>query len=283
MKSKYLARWLQGENKVSALTEMRARPRESPASLPQHVAIIMDGNGRWAQERGLPREAGHQAGTENIRRVIEAFAERGVHYLTLYAFSTENWGRPQSEVQALLRLLSEVLDREVQALHEAGIRLRHIGRLDGLSERLRQQVQAAIELTKKNDRMTVCVAFNYGGRCEIVDAVRRIVTDGVPPDQITEGLVASYLYTADLPDPDLIIRTAGELRLSNFLIWQAAYAELYFTSTYWPDFDEAEIDRALEAYARRERRFGGRPTENGQTTPPPSREVRMPAGRSEKH
>lgn len=283
MKSKYLARWLNGENKVSALTETRARPLGSPSPLPQHVAIIMDGNGRWAQERGLPREAGHQAGTENIRRVIEAFAERGVQYLTLYAFSTENWGRPQSEVQALLRLLSEVLDREVHALHEAGIRLRHIGRLDGLSEQLQQQVQAAIELTKENDRMTVCVAFNYGGRCEIVDAIRRIVDDGVPPDQITEALVASYLYTADLPDPDLIIRTAGELRLSNFLIWQAAYAELYFTSTYWPDFDEAEIDRALEAYARRERRFGGRPTENGRTTPSSSPEVQMSAGRSEKY
>lgn len=229
----------------------------------------MDGNGRWAKERGLPREAGHQAGTENIRRVIEAFAQRGVKYLTLYAFSTENWGRPEREVRALLRLLSRVLQEELQELHEAGIRLRHIGRLDGLSETLQRQIREAIELTKDNDRMTVCVAFNYGGRREIVEAVRRIVVAGVPADQIDEALLSSYLDTAGLPDPDLIVRTAGEMRLSNFLIWQAAYAEYYFTPTYWPDFDEAEIERALEAYAQRERRFGGLPSENGGTATRP--------------
>jgi undecaprenyl diphosphate synthase len=182
-----------------------------------------------------------------------------VSYLTLYAFSTENWGRPESEVQALLRLLGDVLTREVQKLHDAGIRLLHLGRLEGLSEDLRRQVEAAIELTRENDRMTVCVAFNYGGRREIVDAVRRLIAAGVPESEITEDAVSSYLYTGGLPDPDLIIRTAGEMRLSNFLIWQAAYAELYFTDAYWPDFDEEEIERALAAYARRERRFGGRP------------------------
>jgi undecaprenyl diphosphate synthase len=224
--------------------------------LPTHVAIIMDGNGRWAAQRGLSRQAGHRAGTENIRRVIEAFAEREVKYLTLFAFSTENWGRPRREVDALLRLLGRVINREINALHENGIRLRHIGRLDPLSPRLQKKVQEAIELTKNNRRMTVSVAFNYGGRAEILDAVRRIVADGLTPERIDEEVFRSYLYTADLPDPDLIIRTAGELRISNFLLWQSAYAEYYATPAYWPDFDAAEIDRALEAYSHRQRRFG---------------------------
>jgi undecaprenyl diphosphate synthase len=232
--------------------------------VPCHVAIIMDGNGRWAQERGLPHESGHQAGTENLRRVIETFARQGVQFLTLYAFSTENWSRPESEVKALLQLLGDVLAREVKELHRAGIRLKHIGRLDGLSDRLRRQVEEAIDLTKDNTGMTVCVAFNYGGRREIVDALRSLVAKGVAVDDIDEAAVSAHLYTADIPDPDLIIRTAGELRLSNFLIWQAAYAELYFTPTYWPDFDEQEVSAALAAYARRERRFGGRPA------PPPA-------------
>jgi undecaprenyl diphosphate synthase len=226
------------------------------ARLPTHVAIIMDGNGRWASQRGLSRQAGHRAGTENIRRVIEAFAERGVKYLTLFAFSTENWGRPRREVDALLRLLGRVINREINALHENGIRLRHIGRLDPLSPRLQKKVQEAIELTKNNQRMTVSIAFNYGGRAEILDAVRRIVADGLAPERIDEAVFRSYLYTADLPDPDLIIRTAGELRISNFLLWQSAYAEYYATPTYWPDFDAVEIDRALEAYSHRQRRFG---------------------------
>jgi undecaprenyl diphosphate synthase len=226
------------------------------AHVPTHVAIIMDGNGRWAAQRGLSRPAGHRAGTENIRRVIEAFAERGVSYLTLFAFSTENWGRPRKEVDTLLRLLGRVINREINTLHENGIRLRHIGRLDPLSPRLQKKVQEAIELTKNNQRMTVSVAFNYGGRAEILDAVRRIVADGLAPERIDDEVFRSYLYTADLPDPDLIIRTAGEVRMSNFLLWQSAYAEYYSTPIYWPDFDAAEIDRALEAYGHRERRFG---------------------------
>jgi undecaprenyl diphosphate synthase len=221
------------------------------------VAIIMDGNGRWAQERGLSRNKGHRAGTENIRRIIQAFGERGVKVLTLYAFSTENWTRPRREVSALMRLIPRVIEREVQELHRNGVKLVHIGRLDPLDERVRSKVEDAIELTKDNKRMIVALAFNYGGRDEIVDAVRRIAADRVPPERIDETLVASHLYTAGLPDPDLVIRTAGEVRLSNFLLWQSAYAEFYATETYWPDFDEAEIDRALDAYAGRERRFGG--------------------------
>jgi undecaprenyl diphosphate synthase len=225
--------------------------------LPRHVAVIMDGNGRWAKERGLSRQAGHRAGTENIRRLIEAFGERGVEYLTLYAFSTENWARPRREVSTLIKLLGRVLERELMALHENGVRLVHIGSLDPLSSELQKKVCDAIALTKDNKRMTVCLAFNYGGRAEILEAVRRIVAKGIPASEITESVLAANLDTRGIPDPDLIIRTAGEMRLSNFLLWQAAYAEYYTTPTYWPDFDEAEIDRALAAYAARERRFGG--------------------------
>ena len=217
----------------------------------------MDGNGRWAKQRGLSRQAGHRAGTENIRRIIQGFGERGVEVLTLYAFSTENWSRPRREVNALMRIIGRTIDREVHALHERGARLVHIGKLDPLEPSLRRKVEQAIELTKDNDRIVVALAFNYGSRAEIIDAVKRIAEEGVPADRIDESLFSSYLYTADLPDPDLIIRTAGEVRLSNFLLWQASYAELYATPTYWPDFDESEIDRALDAYAQRRRRYGG--------------------------
>jgi len=217
----------------------------------------MDGNGRWAKARGLSRQAGHRAGTENIRRIIEHFAERGVKYLTLYAFSTENWVRPSAEVNALMRLLGRVLDRELKALHENGVRLVHAGCLDPLSPDLQRRVRDAIELTRANTRLTLCLAFNYGGRTEILEAVRRIVASGVKPPEVTEELFASYLSTAGLPDPDLVVRTAGEMRLSNFLIWQSAYAEYYTTGVFWPDFDESQVDLALEAYAGRSRRFGG--------------------------
>ncbi len=231
--------------------------RPAPRRVPRHVALIMDGNGRWAKQRGLSRQAGHRAGTENIRRIIEAFGERGVEVLTLYAFSTENWTRPRREVSALMRLIPRVINREIKELHKNGVRLVHIGRLDPLEPKIREKVEQAIALTKDNDRMTVALAFNYGGRDEIIDAVRRVVTDRVKPDRIDEALFSSYLYTSEIGDPDLVIRTAGEMRLSNFLLWQSAYAEFYATPTLWPDFDEAEIDRALDAYARRERRFGG--------------------------
>ena len=228
----------------------------SSARVPAHVAIIMDGNGRWAQQRGRDRRAGHRAGTENIRRVVEHFAQYGVGYLTLFAFSTENWGRPRREVDALLRLSRYFLGRELRHLHENGIRLRHIGHLEKLEPDLQRQVRDAIELTKNNARLTLSVAFNYGGRGEIVDAVKRILAEGVAAEAIDEQKIAEHLDTAGLPDPDLIIRTAGEMRLSNFLLWQAAYAEYYSTPVYWPDFGTGEIDAALLAYAGRSRRFG---------------------------
>ncbi len=244
-------------------------PKTKPASnaaCPQHVAIIMDGNGRWAQQRGLSRQAGHRAGTENIRTVIRAFAERDVRYLTLFAFSTENWKRPRTEINPLMRLVGRVLDRELASLHENNVRLLHLGSLDPLPSDLQRRVIDAIELTKDNTGITVSVAFNYGGRAEIIEAVRRIVAAGLSPEEITEASFDCYLYTHDLPDPDLVVRTAGEMRLSNFLIWQAAYAEYYFTPVYWPDFGAEEVERALEAYAQRGRRFGGldaKPSLNG--------------------
>jgi undecaprenyl diphosphate synthase len=234
--------------------------KAAPLSLscvPTHVAIIMDGNGRWARQRGLSRMAGHRAGTENIRQVIERFADYDIKYLTLYAFSTENWSRPRPEIQGLMRILSRVIKRETKHLHENGIRLMHLGRLDGLSPKLQQQVLDAIELTKDNDRMTVCIAFNYGSRAEILDAARRLMTNGLSPDELEEDVFSSYLYTADISDPDLIIRTAGEMRLSNFLLWQGAYAEFYSTNVYWPAFGSEDIDQALLAYSQRKRRFGG--------------------------
>ena len=232
------------------------RPDSKRRSIPEHVAIIMDGNGRWAQERGLSRQAGHRAGTENIRRIITAFAERDVRYVTFFAFSTENWMRPRREVNALIRLVGRVIDRELNALHEHGVRLVHIGSLDQLSSDLQRRGRDAIELTKDNTRLTVCLAFNYGGRAEIIGAVKRMIEAGVPTEDIDEEKLESYLQTCNLPDPDLIIRTGGEMRLSNFLLWQAAYAEYYSTPVYWPDFDEAQIDVAFEAYAQRVRRFG---------------------------
>jgi undecaprenyl diphosphate synthase len=217
----------------------------------------MDGNGRWAQERGLSRQAGHRAGTENIRRIIRAFGERGVRYLTLFAFSTENWSRPRREVNALMRLIGRVIEKELKALNEGNVRLVHIGTLDPLPSELQKRVIQAIELTKDNTGLTVCVAFNYGGRAELVEATRRILAAGLKPEDVDEETFARFLDTKDIPDPDLVVRTAGEMRLSNFLIWQAAYAEYYSTPVYWPDFDETQIDLALDAYAARGRRFGG--------------------------
>lgn len=231
--------------------------------IPVHVAIIMDGNGRWAAARGLPRIAGHQAGTENLRRIISAAVEEGVQYLTLYAFSTENWGRPQEEVEGLMHILSEVIDRELEELHQEGVQLRHIGHLEQIAPLLQSKVRDAIELTKNNSRLILNLAFNYGGRDEIICAIRQMISEGRAPDEITGELVSAYLFTANVPDPDLIIRTSGEMRISNFLIWQAAYSEWYFTSTLWPDFDKAEFHQALEDYAHRDRRFGKVSSEGG--------------------
>ncbi|MBC8507285.1 MAG: isoprenyl transferase [Anaerolineales bacterium] len=234
-----------------------AKDREAlPMKIPQHVAIIMDGNGRWALSRSLPRLAGHRAGTENLRRVIEACVELGVQYLTLYAFSTENWGRPVEEVRGLMRILEDVIDREMAELHKNGVQLRHIGELDRIKPSLKKKVLEAIEMTKDNTRLVLNVAFNYGGRDEIVFAIRNMIEDGVSAEDVTFDLVNRYLFTAGSPDPDLIIRTSGELRGSNFLIWQGAYAEWYFTPIFWPDFGKDELKTAIEEYSQRNRRFG---------------------------
>lgn len=223
---------------------------------PSHIAIIMDGNGRWALQRGLPRLAGHRAGTENLRRIIEAFIEFGIQYLTIYAFSTENWGRPPEEVQGLMHLVEDVIDRELQELHDQGVQLHHLGRLNGLDPILREKVIQAVEYTRDNSKLILNIAFNYGGRDEIVCAIQHMIRDGIPAEQITEELVSRYLFTSKAPDPDLIIRTSGELRGSNFLIWQGAYSEWYFTPTFWPDFDKEQLRLALEEYAHRQRRYG---------------------------
>ncbi|MEW6568563.1 MAG: isoprenyl transferase [Chloroflexota bacterium] len=240
----------------SVAARAESRDDRLPEKVPTHVAIIMDGNGRWAQARGLPRLAGHRAGTENLRRVIEACGEFGIKYLTIYAFSTENWGRPEEEVRGLMGIVEEMIDRELDELHAKGVQLRHIGRLEGISPALQAKVRQAIALTRNNQRLVLNVAFNYGGRDEIVHAIREIVGDGVAPEDVTEDLVSRHLYTADCPDPDLIIRTSGELRVSNFLIWQGAYAEWYVTPTFWPDFGREELLEALRQFAQRHRRFG---------------------------
>ena len=226
------------------------------SSLPRHVAIIMDGNGRWAKQRGLPRIEGHRAGAKNVRKVARAFADHGVKYLTLFAFSTENWDRPKEEVTGLLHLLSQSIDEEIQRFHQANIKLVHIGKPDRLPLELKRKVKSATELTKDNTEMTLCLAFDYGSRSEIVDAVRCIKEGNVSPEGISETIFSSYLDTADIPDPDLLIRTGGEFRLSNFLLWQVAYSELYFTPVSWPDFNEKEIEKALLDYKQRQRRFG---------------------------
>lgn len=224
--------------------------------VPRHVAIIMDGNGRWALSRGLPRIAGHRAGTENLRRVMEGCGELGIKYLTLYAFSTENWGRPAEEVRALMGILQDVIDSELAELHQEGVQLRHIGILARLDPILRDKVLHAVELTKDNDKLILNIAFNYGGRDEIVHAIQNMLEDKINPHDVTDELVSKYLFTYGVPDPDLVIRTSGELRISNFLIWQAAYAEWYFTPVFWPDFDKAELRKAVEEYSGRERRYG---------------------------
>jgi len=227
-----------------------------PEVIPTHIAIIMDGNGRWALARGLPRMAGHRAGTENLRRVIEACIEFGIQYLTIYAFSTENWGRPEEEVEGLMKIFEDVIDRELQELHDQGVQLRHIGRLDRLDPTFRQKVLNALEYTRENTRLVLNVAFNYGGRDEIVNAIQCMIRDGIATEDVTVEKVNQYLFTAGVPDPDLIIRTSGELRGSNFLIWQGAYSEWFFPPVYWPDFDKEQLRLALLEYGHRERRYG---------------------------
>lgn len=236
--------------------EKAERPR-----VPRHIAIIMDGNGRWARQRSLPRLAGHRAGTENIRRIVTECAHHGVGYLTLYAFSTENWSRPSAEVNGLMIILSEFIDRETENLNREGAQIRHLGRMDNVSELLQRKIHSAIERTRQNQRLVLSVAFNYGGRADIVDAVRALAAKGVPAADITEEAIAEHLSTGGMPDPDLIIRTSGEWRLSNFLIWQAAYSEYWTTPVFWPDFSPEHLRQAIEDYGQRERRFGGLTTE----------------------
>lgn len=230
-------------------------------TIPAHIAIIMDGNGRWAKERGLPRLAGHRAGVEALRRTVRAVSEAGAGWLTVYAFSSENWSRPKSEVSDLMGLLKIYIRRDLADLHRSGVRIHVIGDRDGLSPDIRALLTEAEVLTAENAALNLVIAFNYGGRDEIVRAARslaRAVSAGtICPEQITAGLFASHLDTADMPDPDLVIRTSGEMRLSNFLPWQAAYAELVFLPIFWPDFSADELARAIGAYQTRERRFGG--------------------------
>lgn len=216
----------------------------------------MDGNGRWAAERGLQRLAGHRAGVENLRAIIRASVEFGIKYLTIYAFSTENWGRPRAEVQGLMRLLAEAIEKELAELNEQGVCIRHLGHMEGVPKNLAKKITDAVEATKDNDHLMLNVAFNYGGRDEMVRAIQSMIRDGLQPEEITEERISQYLFTKDTPDPDLVIRTSGEFRTSNFLMWQAAYAEWYITPVYWPSFGKEELRKALLNYANRERRFG---------------------------
>ena len=225
--------------------------------LPNHIAFVPDGNGRWAEQRGLPRLNGHQAGAENTHRMVRYLNEYPIKYVTLYGFSTENWSRPEEEVRGLFWLLEEFIDKHAPEIHESGIKLRHLGQLDELPQSLQRAINKAVELTKNNTRMTLNIAFNYGGRAEILDAVRHLLAEGVAPKNINEELFSRYLYTNGLPDVDLLIRTGDETRLSNFLIWQTAYSEYHFTKVLWPDFSKKDMDKALLSYSRRQRRFGG--------------------------
>ena len=225
--------------------------------LPAHIAIVPDGNRRWAEQRGLPRLSGHQAGIENMRRLVQILNEYPIKYVTIYGFSTENWNRPEAEVTGLFRIVGDFIDKVAEDIHRQGIKLRHIGRLEELPQRLQEAINRAIELTKNNSGMTLSIAFNYGARTEITDAVRRIIAEGIAPENINEQMFANYLYTAGLPDVDLLVRTGDELRSSNFLIWQTTYSEYHFTKVLWPDFGKEDIDKALLSYSQRRRRFGG--------------------------
>ena len=227
------------------------------APLPNHIALIMDGNGRWAKQRNLPRLAGHSAGMRNTRSLVKTLGNYGIKYVTLYTFSTENWNRPEEEVRGILDILGKSIDKEAPKLHENGVRISHIGHLERLPEKVRNSILNAIELTKNNTSMTLSLAFDYGGRSEIIDAVQKIITDKISPKDIDEKLFNNYLYTNNLPEVDFVIRTGGDLRISNFLLWQSAYSEYYFTDVLWPNFNAKEIEKALIAYSQRQRRFGG--------------------------
>jgi undecaprenyl diphosphate synthase len=244
--------------RIRTLTRIRPLPEIDRPDVARSVAIILDGNGRWAKRRGLPTAAGHRAGARTVRRVVEAAIELGIDDLSVFAFSTENWSRPQDEVDALMEIFAETIERELPDLAEQGVRVRFIGRRDRAPESLRARMHAMEDRTELNTRLNLWVAFDYGGRAELVEAARRIVESGVDPAEIDENVFAANLYQPDLPDPDLLIRTSGELRVSNFLLWQLAYSELVFVDKLWPDFEERDLRAALADYASRRRSFGGR-------------------------
>jgi undecaprenyl diphosphate synthase len=245
-------------SRIRTLSRVRPLPGQIPADVAGSVAIILDGNGRWAKRRGLPTAAGHRAGARTVRRIVEAAIDVGVHDLSVFAFSTENWSRPPDEVDALMEIFAETIQRELPDLAEQGVRVRFIGRRDRAPETLQRRMAAMEDRTELNTRINLWVAFDYGGRAELVEATRRIVESGVDAGEIDENVFAANLYAPDLPDPDLLIRTSGELRVSNFLLWQLAYSELVFVDKLWPDFDERDLRSALADYASRRRRFGGR-------------------------
>ncbi|MFA4966884.1 MAG: isoprenyl transferase [Candidatus Margulisiibacteriota bacterium] len=236
---------------------MTSRPQDLK-TIPQHIAIIMDGNGRWAKKRGLPRAEGHRRGAESLREIVKACNELGVKHLTVYAFSTENWARPKEEVKFLMNLFLEAINTEVEKLHKNNVRIRFLGRLEGFSDQLREKMNWAMELTKDNAKGNLNVMVNYGGRAELVDAVNEMAGSRAlnTEHKIEEKDIQAHLYTRDIPDPDLLIRTANEMRISNFLLWQIAYSEIYVTDIYWPDFRKPELIKAIEEYGKRERRFG---------------------------
>jgi len=244
--------------RIRTLRQVRPAPEPPRPEVARAIAIVMDGNGRWARRRGLPTAAGHRAGTRALRRTVEAAIDLGVESLAVYAFSTENWTRPSDEVEALMEIFAETIERELPDLAKEGVRTRFVGRRDRAPDDLRARMAALEEGTAANERLQLWIAFDYGGRAELAWAARRLVEDGVEPDEIDEEALAARLYEPDMPDPDLLIRTSGELRISNFLLWQLAYAELVFVDRLWPDFGEADLRSALEDYARRRRRYGGR-------------------------
>ena len=249
------------------------------SQVPRHVGIIMDGNGRWARGRGHPASFGHRAGVRSIKRVLQACEDFGVHALSIYAFSTENWARPRAEVRALMRLFHETMQREIDEMHQRGVRILVSGRRDELSARMRTRIDEAMARTANNKNGVLNVCLNYGGRAEIVDAVRKLIKDGVTEGGVDEAAISARMYQPVLPDPDLIIRTAGEHRVSNFLLWQGAYAEMLVTETLWPDFGADDLRAALDDYASRVRRFGARPT-NEIVSSPSHGEVARSAGGS---
>ena len=245
-------------SRIRTLSRVRSAPGPELPDVAQSVAIILDGNGRWAKRRGLPVAAGHRAGARTVRRTVEAAIDLGIHDLAVFAFSTENWSRSDEEVDALMEIFAETIERELPDLADQGVRVRFIGRRDRAPAELQVRMAAMEDRTELNTRINLWVAFDYGGRAELVEAARRLVESGVDAREIDENVFAANLYAPELPDPDLLIRTSGELRISNFLLWQLAYTELVFVDTLWPDFDERDLRHALAEYSSRRRRFGGR-------------------------